>query len=442
MKREASETKSLRHTNSFPCHSCREPFATEHSLHTHIKDNHTSARCQQCNVTLQSAKGLHIHNVLVHEKNRTGTSTVPQLDSFHDAQFRQLMQANSTSLPIGFRDLTFIDFTSKNFPLIAKAFCEKNPRRPSSDYHKFMCRICQCSFPCGSALKLHLETHPPDCMAVCMACDCNFIDVQKYEDHMIRHSQDKIVSSYVNTEGTDDNDMQAMVAKEDFLLVCGLKNNELVTKPKDLNKRKEDLKLNNKYYVRLGEAKPYHPEADLADTPPKSMENETETASMKIPTAVKAVNHRLLPPTLQMRPEISAPGGATVRPMPPLQRMEYSQLSPRTPQIPQQGARLALAQMMESPRQPIGIKQEVTSGDEGDSERVTANGIDCKDDSAVLSADKGDRETGPFRCDFCEDVFTNYRVYKGDNFYLVPLTLPSPNSREKRVKMQANLHSS
>ena len=359
------------------------------SLESHLEQVHQEcmAHCTKCNVTFRNAKGLHIHNILVHAKGkvpgltRNGTS-LPDLAVL---QSKSVLQLNASSLPAGFHDLSFIDFTSENFPLVAKAWCEKNPRRAASEYHNFTCRQCQRSFPCGSALQLHLETHPPECMAVCCECDCNFVDAQKFEDHMIQHSQDKILSSFAKARGSDDNDLQDIVAKEDFLLICGLKASEDQTKPEDLNKRKqEDMKVNSSYYTRLGEVKPYATDNDRAID-----------FSQAVPSRI------LLPPPLQRsgRPQ----GGANIiRPMPVLQRWSSPQPAFLS-RVSQSGVRTPLAQMVDRSR----VKQEPESLSDG-----MENGKDMD------SPDKADRENGPFRCDYCEEVFTNYRSCKGMDVFL------------------------
>ena len=60
----------------------------------------------------------------------------------------------------GFRDLTFVDFTSTKYPVIARAKCEEFLHRPTSgDVAKFQCSKCLRAFPCKSAL----ESHEVDC---------------------------------------------------------------------------------------------------------------------------------------------------------------------------------------------------------------------------------------------------------------------------------------
>ncbi|KAI1297297.1 Ras-responsive element-binding protein 1 [Halotydeus destructor] len=58
---------------------------------------------------------------------------------------------------VGFYDLTFTDFSSNKFSLIAKSLCENNARKSSSPYHEFECPKCQRAFPCSSALTIHIS---------------------------------------------------------------------------------------------------------------------------------------------------------------------------------------------------------------------------------------------------------------------------------------------
>lgn len=57
----------------------------------------------------------------------------------------------------GFDDLTFVDFSSKKFPEIARGICERNPHISVTD-QRYRCDMCLRDFPCGQALDIHRKT--------------------------------------------------------------------------------------------------------------------------------------------------------------------------------------------------------------------------------------------------------------------------------------------
>lgn len=85
----------------------------------------------------------------------------------------------------GFHDLTFVDFSTGKFSLIAKALCESTARRPSSAFHTFECNLCKRAFPCGSALRLHAQAHGRG--TFCPSCSCDFPSPRFLEAHQLKH---------------------------------------------------------------------------------------------------------------------------------------------------------------------------------------------------------------------------------------------------------------
>lgn len=86
----------------------------------------------------------------------------------------------------GFHDLTFVDFSTGKFSLIAKSLCESQARRPSSAFHTFECDKCKRAFPCSSALRLHAQAHEPT-GTFCPSCSCNFTSPRFLEAHQLKH---------------------------------------------------------------------------------------------------------------------------------------------------------------------------------------------------------------------------------------------------------------
>ncbi|KAK2113114.1 Ras-responsive element-binding protein 1 [Saguinus oedipus] len=103
-------------------------------------------QCDICCITFRTHRGLLRHNALVHKQ-------LPR-----DAMGRPFIQ-NNPSIPAGFHDLGFTDFSCRKFPRISQAWCETNLRRCISEQHRFVCDICDKAFPMLCSLALHKQTH-------------------------------------------------------------------------------------------------------------------------------------------------------------------------------------------------------------------------------------------------------------------------------------------
>lgn len=64
-------------------------------------------RCEHCCISFRSHRGLFRHNAAIHKQLPT------------DASGRPFIQDNP-SIPLGFNDLAFIDFSCHKFPQIAQ----------------------------------------------------------------------------------------------------------------------------------------------------------------------------------------------------------------------------------------------------------------------------------------------------------------------------------
>lgn len=115
----------------FCCPVCsRSDFLTMISLENHVETEHPSipSKCRFCEVVFKSYKALNAHKCVAKDKPP------------HITQ--------------GFKDLTFVDFTSEKFPLIAKEVCEKSIRTAVTN-QKYECPRCYRAFPCSSAVEIH-----------------------------------------------------------------------------------------------------------------------------------------------------------------------------------------------------------------------------------------------------------------------------------------------
>ncbi|XP_040839956.1 ras-responsive element-binding protein 1 [Ochotona curzoniae] len=131
----------------FHCPVCFKEFVCKYGLESHMETHSDNPlRCDICCVTFRTHRGLLRHNALVHRQ-------LPR-----DAMGRPFIQSNP-SIPAGFHDLGFTDFSCRKFPRISQAWCETNLRRCISEQHRFVCDTCDKAFPMFSSLTLHKQTH-------------------------------------------------------------------------------------------------------------------------------------------------------------------------------------------------------------------------------------------------------------------------------------------
>ncbi|KAJ2941313.1 hypothetical protein O0L34_g3512 [Tuta absoluta] len=98
---------------------------------SHIPMDKRSARfeCPKCRQRFDSANAFDLHRFTAHGDDTRS----------------------------GFDDLTFVDFSSKKFPEIARGVCERNPHISITE-QRFRCDLCSRDFPCGQALDIHRKS--------------------------------------------------------------------------------------------------------------------------------------------------------------------------------------------------------------------------------------------------------------------------------------------
>lgn len=195
-----------------PCPVCNMTFFSAYGIEAHLHGNHPNdmVQCPTCGIKFKSHIAQQRHQLQKHS---------PWLSKLADC--------NKSSVPIGFHQLSFASFSCAQFPLIAKAWCERHQRSTSSDTHSFTCQRCYHAFPCYEALQMHMETHAPEVPSTCLQCDCNFATLAAYDDHMTLHSCKKVMAGYTQMDGGDDNLVQDAVSKDEFLLMLNLKSNSV-----------------------------------------------------------------------------------------------------------------------------------------------------------------------------------------------------------------------
>lgn len=131
----------------FHCPICFKTFICKNDLEAHMETHpDTTLRCNICCITFRKHRGLLRHNAAIHKQLPTDPSGRPFIQ-------------NNPSIPLGFGDLAFIDFSCQKFPQIAQVWCETNLRRCSSKFHKFVCEDCNKAFPIQQSLDLHKSSH-------------------------------------------------------------------------------------------------------------------------------------------------------------------------------------------------------------------------------------------------------------------------------------------
>ncbi|XP_053322245.1 ras-responsive element-binding protein 1 [Spea bombifrons] len=129
------------------CPLCYKEFTCKSGLESHMETHpEASLKCDICCISFRTHRGMLRHNAAIHRLLPRDSSGKPFIQ-------------NNPSIPAGFNDLGFTDFSAKKFPIISQVWCETNLRRCISEFHRFICETCNKAFPMYSALKLHIKTH-------------------------------------------------------------------------------------------------------------------------------------------------------------------------------------------------------------------------------------------------------------------------------------------
>lgn len=209
---------------AFRCPVCRSPSITASKLDQHLRTAHASGKD-----SLDSEKICDGRAPCVALHDEKG-SCEKEKEKKSGAGKTSGGAVASSVTSSAFHDLYFVDFSCDKFTLTAKAFCEKNHQRKTNGRasHPNICRSCECSFPSIGALDLHAAGHSPPKRTVCESCERMFATRSQYDDHiLVHHESEKIITGVSKLAGVDDNDIQDCIAEEEFLLVMGLKVSEV-----------------------------------------------------------------------------------------------------------------------------------------------------------------------------------------------------------------------
>ncbi|XP_011640258.1 ras-responsive element-binding protein 1 [Pogonomyrmex barbatus] len=127
---------------AFDCPVCSQDFASSALLQSHMERVHPGSlvTCETCNESFKNYRVLNLHRTMKHYKKNSEGNNSRSLRNTVD----------------GFKDLTFIDFSSIKFPTIARAMCERELHRPASgEVNRFQCMKCLHAFPCRQAQLAH-----------------------------------------------------------------------------------------------------------------------------------------------------------------------------------------------------------------------------------------------------------------------------------------------
>nr|CAB3265787.1 uncharacterized protein zf(c2h2)-69 [Phallusia mammillata] len=135
------------------CPICFKTFMSRYGLLTHTEIHGTpELKCLICNLGFSRRSAFVAHQVHYHgEEKYTDDSSLFQVQNGK--------QRSVGSVPTGFSDLAFIDFTCKKFPAIAENLCvqQKHQLTEKDRRHFFMCKKCDVLFPTLFVLKFHLK---------------------------------------------------------------------------------------------------------------------------------------------------------------------------------------------------------------------------------------------------------------------------------------------
>uniref|UniRef100_A0A2D4P8D4 C2H2-type domain-containing protein n=1 Tax=Micrurus surinamensis TaxID=129470 RepID=A0A2D4P8D4_MICSU len=94
----------------YRCPVCFKEFSCKYGLETHMEVHpDTSLRCDVCCITFRTHRGLLRHNAVIHKQLPKDSTGKPYIQ-------------NNPSIPAGFHDLGFTDFSCRKFPRISQVF--------------------------------------------------------------------------------------------------------------------------------------------------------------------------------------------------------------------------------------------------------------------------------------------------------------------------------
>ncbi|RWS31808.1 ras-responsive element-binding protein 1-like protein [Leptotrombidium deliense] len=208
-------------SEQFVCQVCNKFFVSRSALHSHMEQHpNDSLTCRDCGALLENFETFtqhHCFSNLYNSANKCALTPPPA---------------------IGFYDLTFTDFSSSKFSLIAKSYCEHNVRKSSSSYHDFECSKCEKAFPCGSALNLHQTGHSEE--TYCHICRCDLGTPAQCMSHKLKHPGSPASPVESRGQTKPDSPIAADAANESATVLVSIGEQSTEDKTEEESERKEN----------------------------------------------------------------------------------------------------------------------------------------------------------------------------------------------------------
>ena len=246
-------------SDAYVCPVCSKSFICKYGLETHMETHPAYAlHCPSCHATFRSPRELEVHMFMVHTQAPSVASSCSEDDARQD-------DSESTAA-VGFHELDFMDFSVEKFPLVARAWCEDHLCRPTNDIHHYVCNECNRGFPLRSSLNMHRSQHTPQYATTCNTCHARFTNAMALRKHELDHVASNVVVSFTEKSVDPSVKVQELVSKEEFLAVIGLQvKRPSVTKDVVTPAVREEMRINNDYFVKIGQACPFRPTKGYLD---------------------------------------------------------------------------------------------------------------------------------------------------------------------------------
>ena len=354
-----------------------------------------------------------------------------------------------SNVPVGFHELTFMDFTCEKFPLVSQVWCDNNVRRASSQFHNFTCSMCEKAFPCRTALNIHQNSHGPENLNHCSICDTNFEDVKAYKNHMVsQHVGKSLIARCVNKlndlSDEEDTEVQDLMSKEDFLTAMNLRVNKIKAKTSNRMETDEDARIlpqreeskdNLNYFKTLHRITMPHKNGHTAQPPHFIIQGEDSEDKMSKRVTISENNDSNDFADIQQIITRFGSGGGLVH-------FNNSASGPPTLKpVPRLQPVLQPAGSQPSTEPPSLVKVEASGTQDFKKMKRLAAGMGRPSDMTLLHPEgmrlpvmvpnglvpilpKKEQEAGGsnsssstevFKCRYCPEVFNNCRAYKGKN---------------------------
>ncbi|KAI2667529.1 Ras-responsive element-binding protein 1 [Labeo rohita] len=270
----------------YKCVICNQTFTTNGNMHRHMKIHEKDAS----SIPTPSSSPLNKRRRLPRRKpsvedevEQAEEPPVKKLPT--DPSGRPFIQ-NNPSIPLGFGDLAFIDFSCQKFPQIAQIWCESNLRRCSSKFHKFVCEVCNKAFPLQQSLDLHKTSHKSSADTSTEPQEHNtdgVMDAPKVNSHSTDSKEVNELVPHVDATSSD--------GKNGFMECLGLQHSSLA-KPEKTEEQIQQEMLDSIRFIRV--------EPPSTNLPQESSSNLG--VSILEPVSLQAVNKNAALGLLSLQP--------------------------------------------------------------------------------------------------------------------------------------------